>query len=83
MKQAYSENIKPILVLNKIDRLILEMQLQPIDAYVHLTQVLEQVNAVLGECFASDVFEKEDIELVLNKTAFIRFQIKFFILICL
>lgn len=59
------------------------MQLQPIDAYAHLTQVLEQVNAVLGECFASDVFEKEDIELVLNKTAFIRFQIKFFILICL
>ena len=73
MKQAYSENIKPILVLNKIDRLILEMQLQPIDAYVHLTQVLEQVNAVLGECFASDVFEKEDVELVLNKDALICF----------
>lgn len=45
------------------------MQLQPIDAYVHLTQVLEQVNAVLGECFASDVFEKEDIELVMDQVS--------------
>lgn len=60
LKQAYSENIKAVLVLNKIDRLILEMQLTPLDAYVHLTQVLEQVNAVMGELFATGVFENEE-----------------------
>lgn len=43
LKQIWSENIKPVLVLNKIDRLILELNLTPLDAYIHLTQVLEQV----------------------------------------
>lgn len=60
LKQAYSENIKAVLVLNKIDRLILEMKLTPLDAYVHLTQVLEQVNAVMGELFATEVYENEE-----------------------
>jgi len=44
IKQAWLENIHPVLVLNKIDRLITEVQLTPLDAYVHLTQVLEQVS---------------------------------------
>ncbi|CAH0588062.1 unnamed protein product [Chrysodeixis includens] len=60
LKQAYSENIRAVVVLNKIDRLILDMQLTPLDAYVHLMQVLEQVNAVMGELFASEVMENEE-----------------------
>ncbi|KAL0870582.1 hypothetical protein ABMA27_005545 [Loxostege sticticalis] len=60
LKQAYAENIHAVLVLNKIDRLILEMQFTPLDAYIHLTQVLEQVNAVMGELFATEVFENEE-----------------------
>ncbi|KAG7196948.1 hypothetical protein KM043_000216 [Ampulex compressa] len=59
---SYTEGLKPILVLNKMDRLITEMKLSPLDAYVHLTQVLEQVNAVMGEIFASDIMEREDKE---------------------
>lgn len=59
---SYTEGLKPILVLNKIDRLITEMKLSALDAYVHLTQVLEQVNAVMGELFASDVMEREEKE---------------------
>lgn len=39
LHQAWFENIKPILVLNKIDRFILELKLSPLDAYVKLTQV--------------------------------------------
>ncbi|KAM7359707.1 elongation factor-like GTPase 1 [Cochliomyia hominivorax] len=61
LKQVYVEQLKPVLVLNKIDRLILEKQMEPLDAYFHITQVLEQVNAVLGSIFASDVLAKEDI----------------------
>ena len=57
---AYIEGLKPILVLNKIDRLITEMQLTPLDAYVHMNQVLEQVNAVMGELFTSDILEREE-----------------------
>ncbi|XP_014251313.1 elongation factor-like GTPase 1 [Cimex lectularius] len=58
LKQAWHENIKPVLILNKIDRLILEMKLSPLDAFVHLTQVLEQVNAVTGELFMTEVLGK-------------------------
>lgn len=61
LKQIYEEQLKPVLVLNKLDRLILEKQLDPLDAYFHLTQILEQVNAVLGSIFASDILAREDI----------------------
>ncbi len=44
LEQAWNQGIKPILVLNKIDRLILEKKLEPADAYTHINQVLEQVN---------------------------------------
>lgn len=61
LQQVYVEKLKPVLVLNKIDRLIMEKQMTPLDAYFHITQVLEQVNAALGSIFASDVLAKEDI----------------------
>lgn len=48
-----------MLVLNKIDRLIVEMKLAPLDAYIHLTQLLEKVNAVMAEFLTSDVMQKE------------------------
>uniref|UniRef100_A0A034VPR3 Ribosome assembly protein 1 n=2 Tax=Bactrocera TaxID=47832 RepID=A0A034VPR3_BACDO len=61
LEQVYKEQLKPVLVLNKIDRLIMERKLKPLDAYYHIRQVLEGVNAVLGSIFASDVLAKEDI----------------------
>lgn len=60
LKQTYVEHLKPVLVLNKIDRLILEKQMTPLDAYFHISQLLEQINAVLGSVFASEVLSKED-----------------------
>lgn len=63
---SYVEGLKPILILNKIDRLITEMKLTPLDAFVRLTQILEQVNAVMGEIFASDIMEREDREEVVS-----------------
>ena len=62
LSMAYTEGLKPVLVLNKIDRLITEMQLEPLDAYLHLTQILEQVNAIVGELFASDMMERQEKE---------------------
>ncbi|RXG70194.1 Elongation factor-like GTPase 1 [Armadillidium vulgare] len=55
LRQAWVENIRPVLVLNKIDRLILEMKLTPLDAYYHITKVFEQVNAFMGELYNTDV----------------------------
>jgi len=55
LAQAWREGIRPMLVLNKIDRLITETKLEPLDAYLRLRGVMEQVNAVIGELFAADV----------------------------
>ena len=59
LQQAWAEGIKPVLVLNKIDRLITETKLSPLDAYYKLSQVLEDINAVLGELFTSDFMEEK------------------------
>ena len=58
LKQAWDEGIKPVLVLNKVDRLILEMKLDTLSAYLRLREVLEQVNALVGEMFTEDVLAK-------------------------
>ncbi|XP_063228636.1 elongation factor-like GTPase 1 [Bacillus rossius redtenbacheri] len=69
LRQAWLENIQPVLVLNKIDRLILELKLSPIDAYVHLAQVLEQINAVMGELFMTEVMGKTEAATTKTSTA--------------
>ena len=43
--QAWQEGIRPVLVLTKMDRLIVEKKLTPMEAYAHLQQVLEQVRS--------------------------------------
>lgn len=58
LELAYREQLHPVLVLNKIDRLIVEKKMSPLDAYVHLTQILEQVNAVTGEMFTKTALQK-------------------------
>ncbi|KAK9319596.1 P-loop containing nucleoside triphosphate hydrolase protein [Lipomyces orientalis] len=59
LRQAYLEDIKPVLVINKIDRLITELKLTPYEAYSHMSKLLEKVNAVMGSFFASERMEEE------------------------
>lgn len=54
LKQAWTERLRPILVINKIDRIITELRLAPIEAHHHLVQLVEQVNAVMGSFFAAE-----------------------------
>ena len=60
IKQAWLEGIKPVLVLNKVDRLITEKKMTSQDAYQELKRVLEAVNAVIGELFAADVMKENE-----------------------
>ena len=60
IKQAWLEGIKPVLVLNKIDRLIIEKKMTSIDAYLTLVQVLEAVNAVIGQLWSADVMKENE-----------------------
>lgn len=59
LRQAWQERLKPILVINKVDRLITELRLAPIEAHHHLTQLVEQVNAVMGSFHASERMEDD------------------------
>lgn len=59
LEQAWKEGIEPILVLNKIDRLILEQRLDETAAYLRLNQLLEQVNAMVATLLNTELFEDE------------------------
>ncbi|XP_060797104.1 elongation factor-like GTPase 1 isoform X1 [Neoarius graeffei] len=62
LRQAWLENIRPVLVINKIDRLIVELKLSPQESYTHLQKILEQVNAVTGTLFTSKVLEERAVK---------------------
>lgn len=59
LRQSWIEHLKPILVVNKIDRLVTELKMSSIEAYVHLSKLLEQVNAVLGSFFQGERMEED------------------------
>lgn len=48
LRAALKYAVRPILVLNKLDRLFSELRLDPMEAYRHITSVLEQVNVIMG-----------------------------------
>ncbi|CBY10085.1 unnamed protein product [Oikopleura dioica] len=54
LRQAWLERLKPVLVLNKIDRLILEKKFTMLEAYHRLNQVLEQANAAVALLFSAE-----------------------------
>ncbi|VDN25383.1 unnamed protein product, partial [Dibothriocephalus latus] len=57
LRQAWNERLALVLLLNKIDRLFLELRLSPLEVYDRLLRVLEQVNSVLAEMFTADVLQ--------------------------
>jgi ribosome assembly protein 1 len=60
LRQAWSEKVKPVLVLNKIDRLITELCMTAQEAYEHMAKVLQQVNVVSGTLWAAEVMEMKE-----------------------
>ncbi|KAI9837243.1 MAG: hypothetical protein M1819_000317 [Sarea resinae] len=59
LRQTWIERMKPILVINKMDRLITELRMSPSEAYTHLSKLLEQVNAVVGSFFHGERMEED------------------------
>ena len=58
LRQAWLEHLRIILVLNKIDRLIVELKMSPLEVYGHIRSILENLNAVVAEQFTSLAIEK-------------------------
>lgn len=59
LRQAWIDKVRPVLVFNKMDRLIVELQMTPHEAYIHINKILEQVNAVMATFFTGDLMESE------------------------
>merc|ERR1711933_461667 len=47
LRQAIAERIRPILFLNKLDRAILELQMEPEDMYARFRKAVEDVNVII------------------------------------
>jgi elongation factor 2 len=48
LRQALAERIKPVLMINKMDRVMLELQLQAEDAFQTFSRTIESVNVVIS-----------------------------------
>ncbi|TMW63526.1 hypothetical protein Poli38472_002467 [Pythium oligandrum] len=48
LRQALGERVKPVLMVNKVDRALLELQLSPEECYIAFARAIESVNVVIA-----------------------------------
>jgi elongation factor 2 len=48
LRQALGERIKPVVIINKVDRALLELQVSKEDLYQNFSRVIESVNVVIA-----------------------------------
>ena len=49
IRHCIQEKVSLTLVVNKVDRLILELKLPPTDAYLKLKNIIEDVNSIISQ----------------------------------
>lgn len=54
LRQALAERIRPVLMINKLDRCIFETQLEPEELYCKLRETIEHVNVILSTYSEND-----------------------------
>lgn len=59
LRHTWVEKLRPILVINKIDRLISELKMSSLEAFHHMSRLIEQVNAVIGSFFQGERMEED------------------------
>ena len=57
VRQALKEKVKPVLFINKVDRLINELQVTPEDMMARFSETIKKVNRLIKQ-FAPDEFKK-------------------------
>ncbi|KAG0613109.1 hypothetical protein M758_6G077800 [Ceratodon purpureus] len=66
LRQAWLERLTPCLVLNKLDRLILELKLTPLEAYNRMKAIIGEVNNIIN-AFRSEKY-LSDVDSILSAT---------------
>jgi elongation factor 2 len=74
LRQAIAERIKPILFMNKMDRALLELQLDSEELYQTFQRIVENVNVIIatyaddngpmGDVHVSKLFQRSKSEFV-------------------
>ena len=70
LRQAMGEKIRPVLMVNKIDRGILELQVDGETMYQNFLRVIENVNVIIATYEAEDMGEALQIDPVQGTAAF-------------
>ena len=55
LRHAVQEGLKITLVVNKIDRLILELRVKPADAYYKIKHTIEEINTFIRCAFVESL----------------------------
>lgn len=67
LRQAWKEKLKPILVLNKIDRLFVEWNYSALEVWKHCKQILESINAEMANLARNESLFDQELEYQKNK----------------
>ncbi|WFD34974.1 Cytoplasmic GTPase/eEF2-like protein (ribosomal biogenesis) [Malassezia cuniculi] len=59
LRQAWEDRLSIVLVLNKMDRLIEELEFTPAAAHSHLVHLVEQVNAIIAGFFNEERIKRQ------------------------
>lgn len=62
LRQALGEKIKPVLFINKIDRGILELQVEGENMYQQFCRVIENANVIISTYEADDMGESQQVD---------------------
>lgn len=60
LREAYAHEMVPILVINKVDRLISDLGLSTEEAYIRIRECIESVNAVCASMVNTAALENDD-----------------------
>ncbi len=66
LRQAIAERIKPILFMNKMDRALLELQLQQEDLFQTFQRIVENVNVIIAT-YGDDSGPMGELQVRINK----------------
>ena len=70
LKQALKDKVKPILYINKIDRLITELRQTPDQMQTHLIKLILQINSFIKDLAPAEMREKWQVNVQDNTVAF-------------
>ena len=70
LRQALAEKIKPVLMVNKIDRGILELQVDGENMYLNFNRVIENSNVIISTYECDDMGEEQQVNPVFGTVAF-------------